>query len=396
MNRQSKILTTLLGASLLLLGAYFFTRPKTPQAVQSALVRQPAGLASGTSSAGFTRAEGPIELNFPADHGAHPDFQTEWWYYTGNLATPDGRRFGYQLTFFRRALLPPSQVSARPSDWSSNQVFMAHFALSDIGGETFHAEERLERGAAGLAGAQSTPFQVWLNDWRVTETVPGSYQLVASQPTPAGWLELKLDLVDRKGPILQGDRGYSQKGPQPGNASYYVSLTRLETSGEVILEDVRYPVQGLSWMDHEWSTSALSADQVGWDWFSIQLENGAELMLFQIRKADGSLDPYSAGTFIGPDGATRQLSLDDLNLEVLDRWTSPRTQASYPAGWRLSIPSLQLELEIQPHQADQELDVSYAYWEGAIRVTGRQAGAEVQGHGYAELTGYAGSMAGEF
>ncbi len=396
MNRQSRVLAVFLGVTLLLVGIYLFTRPKAPQAVESALVRQPAGLADGSNSAGFSRAEEPIEFVFPTDHGAHPDFQTEWWYYTGNLVTSSGRRFGYQLTFFRRALLPTNQVSSRPSDWSSNQVYMAHFALSDIGGETFHAEERLERGAAGLAGAESPPFKVWLNDWSVTETTPGSYRLVASQPTPAGWLEVKLDLVDRKGPILQGDRGYSQKGPQPGNASYYVSLTRLETRGEVVLNDTRYPVEGLSWMDHEWSTSALSADQVGWDWFSIQLENGAELMLFQIRKADGSLDAYSAGAFIDPDGSTRQLSLDDFNLQVLDRWSSPRTQANYPSRWRLSIPSLQLELEIQPHQADQELDVSYAYWEGAIRITGTQAGAEVQGNGYAELTGYAGSMAGEF
>jgi len=176
--------------------------------------------AAPQSIEGFNRASGPIPLNFPADHGPHPDYQTEWWYFTGNLEAADGRHFGYQLTFFRRALAPPNETTPRPSEWATNQAYLAHFALTDVSDERYQAFERLERGAASLAGAQAEPFQVWLDDWKVMETQPGLYQIEAAE----GVIQLKLNLTDRKGPILQGDQGYSQKGPDPGNASYYVSL----------------------------------------------------------------------------------------------------------------------------------------------------------------------------
>jgi predicted secreted hydrolase len=359
----------------------------------------------GTSQLeGFARVEGPSQLTFPADHGAHPDYQTEWWYYTGNLQAKDGRRFGFQLTFFRRAILPPDQMPERTSDWASSQVYMAHFALSDIEDGRFHAFERLSRGAAGLAGASAEPFQVWLEDWRVeqaitqaddcsnTQSKPCAYRLFAAQ----GDISLQLEMLDQKGPVLQGDQGYSQKGAEPGQASNYYSLTRLRATGQLVIGDQTFAVSGLSWVDHEWSTRVLSSEQVGWDWFSLQFEDGSELMVFQIRRADGSIDPYSSGTFVAKDGTTRRLEKEEFVIEITDTWKSPHSGAIYPSGWTMRIPSAGFVLEINPQLKDQELNVSYAYWEGAVRVIGMQDGVPMNGNGYVELTGYSGSMAGEF
>jgi predicted secreted hydrolase len=341
---------------------------------------------------GYLRVEGPTALEFPADHGPHLDYQTEWWYYTGNLVGDEGQHIGYQLTFFRRALAPPSLRTERESAWAADQVYMAHFALTDVAGRSHQAFERFARGAAGLAGAQAAPYQVWLEDWRVEEEAPGVTRMRAAQEG----LALDLMLVDRKGPILHGNRGYSPKGPMPGNASYYYSLTRLETSGTVQVGDASYQVSGLSWMDHEWSTSGLAADQVGWDWFSVQLDDGSELMVFQLRKADGNIDPFSSGTYIAADGSTRHLARDAFEIRVEDTWPSPHTGAIYPARWTVTVPAVDLVLEIEPHLAGQELTVSYAYWEGAVRIEGERAGQAVRGNGYVEMTGYAGSMQGQF
>jgi predicted secreted hydrolase len=354
--------------------------------------RLAAALGDAQSAVSFERAAPDFALSFPQDYGAHPDLQTEWWYYTGNLITADGRRFGYQLTFFRRALLPPDERPSRMSDWAVEQVYLAHFALSDIAEKKFHAFEELARGAADLAGAQVVPIQVWLYDWQVREIEAGVYQLSAAQDG----ISIDLTLSDIKGPVLQGIDGYSQKGPEPGNASHYFSQTRLETSGQVQIESERYLVSGLSWMDHEFSTSALSAGQVGWDWFSIQLDNDMEIMAFQIRREDGSIDPYSSLALIYPDGSTLKLSQEDFTIQVLDEWKSPHSAATYPSGWLLSVPAAGLSLEIEPHQVDQELNLSYTYWEGAVGVRGSLDGQPVTGNGYVELTGYAGSMAGDF
>jgi predicted secreted hydrolase len=209
-------------------------------------------------------------------------------------------------------------------------------------------------------------------------------------------LALDLVLVDRKGPTLQGDSGYSRKGPQPGNASYYYSLTRLETTGTVSVADQGHAVSGLSWMDHEWSTSGLAADQEGWDWFSIQLDDGSELMVFQLRKEDGSIDPFSSGTLVAPDGSTRHLKRDDFEIGVEDSWRSPNSGATYPGRWTITVPVEELTLDIEPYLPDQELTVSYAYWEGAVRIEGERSGRPVSGSGYVEMTGYAGSMQGQF
>jgi predicted secreted hydrolase len=380
-----------IGLLALLLGvAVVSLQGKEPQAFARPVVLADDHVDDQVS--GFMRANGPADLVFPADHGPHVDYQTEWWYYTGNLSTAQGRNFGYQLTFFRRALQPAELRTDRESAWAADQVYMAHFALTDIAGSAFWAFERFARGAAGLAGANAAPYQVWLEDWQVEELEPGVARMRAAQEDVA----LDLVLTDSKGPILQGARGYSPKGPQPGNASYYYSLTRLETAGTVQVADAVYPVTGLSWMDHEWSTSALAVDQVGWDWFSIQMDDGSELMVFQLRKADGSIDLYSSGTFIAPDGSTRFLSRDDFEIRVEDTWRSPHSGAIYPAGWTVRVPAVELTLEIEPHLADQELNVSYAYWEGAVRVDGKRAGQVIRGNGYVEMTGYSGSMQGQF
>jgi predicted secreted hydrolase len=343
---------------------------------------------------GFARAEGPRPFDFPTDYGPHPDFQTEWWYYTGNLATATGRRFGYQLTFFRRALVPPPDRQARASGWATAQVYMAHFALTDVAAEQHRAFERFSRGAAGLAGAESPPYRVWLEDWRVEQVGddPGVVQMHAAQDGVA----LDLRLIDHKGPILQGDRGYSRKGPDPGNASYYYSQPRLETSGTVTVSEETFPVEGWSWMDHEFSTSALAPDQVGWDWFALRLDDGRDLMVFQLRQDDGTIDPFSSGTLIGPAGETEHLTRDDFTIAVEGTWRSPRSGARYPARWTVRVPQADLTLTVVPLVADQELNVSYAYWEGAVRIEGEHAGAPITGEGYVELTGYASSMQGEF
>jgi len=362
-------------------------RPRQAEGVQARLEGLPP--AGGT----FARAEGPVEFEFPKDHGPHPDFQTEWWYYTGNLQAADGRRYGYQLTFFRRAVSAPDERSLRESQWAADQVYLAHFALTDVEEGQFHAEERFERGAAGLAGAAGEPaFAVWLQDWRVEETGGGTYRLAAAQEG----VSIALELTDRKGPVLQGEAGYSQKGPEAGNASYYISQTRLESSGTVRVNGEEVAVSGWSWMDHEYSTSALSEGQVGWDWFSIQLDNDREMMVYTLRRADGSVDAYSKGTLIFEDGDTRTLTAEDFSIEATEQWTSPHSGAIYPAGWVIRVPGEDLELTVEPLLADQEWLGSFVYWEGAVKVEGRWGQVAVSGFGYGELTGYGQSMEERF
>ncbi len=350
-------------------------------------------IASEQDISGFARASEPRVFQFPADHGPHPTFLTEWWYYTGNLDAETGEHFGYQLTFFRRGLTPEPISADRTSSWASNQVYFAHFSITDVAGDNYEAFERFSRGAAGLAGAQGEPlFRVWLEDWEVLQTEAGIYQLSAKQDQ----LEIQLNLTETKGPILQGKDGLSPKGPEPGNASYYYSMPALESRGTITTENRTYEVAGKSWMDHEFSTSALGADQVGWDWFSIQLDDNTELMYFQIRQADGGRAPVSSGTLIEADGSTRQLAFGEVDLQVTGQWESPHSGAVYPSGWVLSIPGAGLELEIKPYRADQELNVSFIYWEGAVQVSGSRNGQAVSGSGYVELTGYLDSMAGRF
>jgi predicted secreted hydrolase len=362
--------------------------PRGAQPLQASLV----AAAAPTDSTGFARVTGPRPLHFPADDGPHNDYQTEWWYYTGNLTAANGEHFGYQLTFFRRALLPPTAVPTRTSDWATDQVYLAHFALTDVAGGQHQSFERLERGAAGLAGAQADPYHVWLDNWSVQRGADGQETLQAA----AGDITVTLTLRSLKPLVPEGDAGYSQKGAQPGNASIYYSRTRIDSRGTISARGQTWQVTGLSWMDHEFSTSALEPGVVGWDWFSLQLNDGSELMVYALRHADGSVDPFSSGTYVAADGSVRHLTQSDFKETVTAHWRSPRTGANYPAGWMLDVPSLDLHLSITPYLADQEMNVSYVYWEGASHAQGTSNGHPVAGDGYVELTGYAGSLGGRF
>jgi predicted secreted hydrolase len=345
-----------------------------------------AGALRAADDRGYARALEPRELVFPADHGPHPDFRTEWWYFTGNLATPEGRRFGFQLTFFRSALAP--EMPPRDSAWATRQAWLAHFTVSDVAGERFHSFERWSRGAVGLAGIETAPFRVWVEDWSAAAEQRGGVfpvRLRAAQ----GEVAIDLRLAQGKPPVLQGDRGLSRKSSAPGNASFYYSLTRMPASGTLRVGPETFAVEGAAWMDREWSTSSLGADQVGWDWFALQLGDGTDLTLYQLRHTGGQPDPASSGSIAAPDGTSRTLPFRAFSLDALDHWKSPRSGARYPSRWRVRIPSEGLDLTVTPLLADQELDVSFRYWEGAVAVEGTRRGARVSGQGYVELTGYA-------
>lgn len=330
---------------------------------------------------GYALADRPRAFAFPADHGSHPDYRSEWWYFTGNLADDAGRRFGYELALFRVALAPGTPE--RASAWATRQVYMVHLALTDAAAQRFRYDARFARAALGLAGAEASPFRVWLEDWSVAgDGFP--WRIAAATKD----FRLDLSLAPLKPIVLQGEDGLSRKGAQPGNASYYYSIPRLATEGTITVEGARHAVKGESWLDREWSTSALEEGQVGWDWFGLQLDDGHELMVYRLRRRDGSVDPHSAGALIAPDGTKRSLSHADVQLEAPAHWTSPRG-GTYPARWRLAVPAVDLALEIEPMLADQELDVTPRYWEGAVDIRGVHGGRPITGHGYVELTGYA-------
>jgi predicted secreted hydrolase len=343
---------------------------------------------------GFTRALEPRAFMFPDDHGPHPDFRTEWWYYTGNLASASGRKFGFQFTLFRSALTPTPEE--RESTWAANQVYMAHLALTDVESERFYAFQRFSRGAAGLAGAQADPLRLWLEDWRIEEAGPGRFpdvpvmHLTAAIEEGAG-LDLYLDSA--KPMVLQGDRGLSRKGSEPGNASYYYSLTRLEAKGEIRLPDGGFEVTGWAWMDREWSTSVLEEGQVGWDWFAMQLDSGEEVMFYRMRRSDGTADPHSSGCWVDAEGRSTYIAAKDVDMEVLETWTN-RDGDEYPSRWRLSFPDRDSVLGITPLLADQELRFDIQYWEGAVSIQGTRGNQPLSGRGYVELTGYAGEARG--
>lgn len=332
----------------------------------------------------FRKAYEVVPFEFPRDHGPHPDYRAEWWYYTGNLADAKGNRYGYQFTIFRRGLVPGEPE--RPSEWATRQIYFAHFTVTDATGNAFEFHERYSRASPNLAGAQALPaYHVWLDNWSAQEVEPGQVRLKAS----AGNIGIDLILAQAKPAALQGDRGLSAKSAEPGNASYYYSLTNNPTHGTITTARGAFEVSGNSWMDREWSTSDLGKDAVGWDWFSLQLDDRREITFYYIRRKDGSAEPVSAGVLVNPDGSTRVLKLKDIKITNLSTWTSPTSGAVYPAEWNLAIPSEGLDLHITPLINDQELRVSFTYWEGAVRVEGSQTG-----YGYVELTGYYESLRG--
>ena len=329
------------------------------------------------------------ELSFPRDHAAHPDYRIEWWYYTGNLSTREGRRFGYQLTFFRVGV-DPNPVN--PSQWTVRDLHMAHLAITDIDGGVHRVAERLNRTGVGWAGASTDRLDVWNENWRVTAS-DRTHRLQAMDANQSGRLLLDLRLDSDMEPVLHGDQGFSQKGEDIGNASHYYSFTRLTTQGRLEVDGEAFDVTGISWMDHEFGSSFLEADQAGWDWFSIQLNDGTDLMVYTLRDLDGRADIRSSGTVVTSEGITH-LKSDDVRLSPRRRWISSVSGAAYPVDWHIDIPSLGLKLEVSAAIDAQELvtaqSTGVTYWEGAVGATGTHDGVSVSGEGYLEMTGYAG------
>ncbi len=336
----------------------------------------------------FRAAVEGYRYEFPRDHGSHDAFRTEWWYYTGHLSTTDGRRFGYQLTFFRRGM-PPDQVKTLPSRWSLTQLYLAHFAVTDLSNHRFLYGEKISRAGIGKAGAEPESLQVWIDDWSARSSGDATQQLRAKDRDIA----IALNLAPEKPPVIHGTQGISRKGAEPGQASHYYSFTRLTASGSLTIGTESFDVTGTSWMDHEFGSADLGDDLVGWDWFSIQLDDGTELMLYRLRRADGSAAPVSSGTVVDREGHGRHLPIESFTLDPTTYWTSETSHARYPQRWRVTIPSRQLSLDLNPLMAEQELRTSRStqvtYWEGAIEATGTSQGRPVRGQGYMELTGYA-------
>jgi len=342
---------------------------------------------SDVESEDFTKAIERRKFIFPDDHGPHPDFRTEWWYFTGNLTTDNNRKFGYQFTIFRTALT--KEKSERNSDWNSNQIYMAHFAVTDIEGNKFYFDEKFSREGNNLAGAQANPFKVWLEDWQIVQTEDRSaFDLpVMSLKAKSEKAEIEFKLESVKPIVLQGDEGLSQKGKQSGDASYYYSFTRLKTEGKIILDGKEFSVKGFSWMDREWSTSALSEDQAGWDWFALQLNDNTEIMYYQMRKNNGTPDVFSRGAYVNKDGTSQLIKKEDVVLTVKDNWQSP-TGEQYPSGWRFQIPEKEIDLTLTPAIKNQMMEVAVRYWEGSVKIEETKSGAIILGRGYVELTGY--------
>jgi predicted secreted hydrolase len=339
---------------------------------------------------------GPCRLGFPEDHGGHSGYRTEWWYYTGNLRSENGREYGFQLTFFRRQMSPPGTEKTWPqpkSAWRTQQLFLAHAALTDINGKQFHHAEQMSREMRGLAGAlqEDGVTAVYVGNW--SSRMEGNKHRLEAAAEGFG---LNLHLASLKAPVLHGDAGYSRKGAAPESASCYYSLTRLQADGEISLGAASFSVHGTGWMDHEFSSAPLEPNIAGWDWFSLQLSNNSELMVYLLRKKDGSISDVSSGTFVDASGKVLYLARDVIRVEVLDHWQSPRSGTVYPSRWRVSIVPANLELIVHPKLPDQELETpqttGITYWEGSVTASGKITGSEVSGEGYVELTGYAAAM----
>jgi len=344
----------------------------------------------GDLDAGWSQALPGWNFRFPGDHGNHPGFKTEWWYFTGNLRSADGEDFGYQLTFFRQGVREPGADPAT-SRFVVNDVKFAHFAVTEVSAGRFHHFQRLARGAFGEAGFDDGNRLAWIKGWTCERTGENAFRLAAAEEG----ISIELDLAPAKGPVVHGRNGVSQKAEGEGRASHYYSLPRLETKGRITVAGKKFKVSGTSWFDHEWATNQLAAHQKGWDWFSLQLDDGTELMLFQIRTDDGKQDPHSSGTFVFEDGSDLQIGQAGFSLEPVAWWRSEKTGANYPVEWRLAVRALDLNLEIHPRLRGQELDAKpFTYWEGAIKASGTRNSKPVEGVGYLEMTGYAGTILG--
>jgi predicted secreted hydrolase len=326
------------------------------------------------------------KYEFPRDHRVHREFKTEWWYYNGHLKGPEGRRYGFQVTFFRVGLIP-GPMPKEGSRWQIRDVVMAHLAVTDIHNETFLYHEKAGRANLGLAGTDTDRYRVWVENWQVIEE--GKRHRIQAGD---GDLSLSLNLTPTGPPRIHGLNGIIKKGNGAGQAAHYYSITRMDTQGLINIRGKQIPVTGLSWMDHEFGSNQFRETQAGWDWFSLHLDNGMDLMIYQIRHEDGRVDPNSSGTLIGLESRKIHLSLSDIKLRVLNFWKSFRSGATYPASWEIQLPQHDIRLELAPLMADQELmtpkSTGITYWEGIVKVTGTYQGRRVKGEGYVEMTGY--------
>jgi predicted secreted hydrolase len=341
----------------------------------------------------FIRALPGRIFSFPKDHFSHPEFKTEWWYYSGHLYDQDKKSYGYELTFFRTGL---KRETIAKSKWTIENIYLAHLALTDESKKKFEYREKISRGSLGEAGALSyrkdgEPFRVWIEDWSMEGRGNSSKNHILKAGDKDFGIELLL--TPEKNPVVHGQNGVSQKAGGEGFASHYYSISRLKTEGKAFLRGKELPVQGISWMDHEFGSNQLRDDQVGWDWFSIQLDNQMDLMFYQIRHQDGSIDPYSSGTMIFPDGTFHHLPLEAFQIAVLEKWRSKKSGATYPTKWRVRVPGSQIDLMLTPTVKDQELitkeSTRVTYWEGSVKIEGNYQGTPIKGLGYVELTGYA-------
>jgi len=332
-------------------------------------------------------------FSFPQDHFSHREFKTEWWYYSGHLYDQDKKSYGYQFTFFRTGLKRETQTKSK---WAIQDLYFAHLALTDESKKRFEYREKVSRGSLGEAGAtpyqrNENTFRVWVEDWSLEGrgTGMGDYFLKGGDQD----FGIELLLTPEKRPVIHGQNGISQKAEGEGYASHYYSITRLKTEGKIFLKKKAIPVQGRSWMDHEFGSAQLREYQIGWDWFGIQLENGVDLMIYQIRHQDGKIDPYSSGTIISPEENYQHLSLKDFEIKSLDQWRSQKSAATYPSQWKMVLPSHRIELMLIPTVKNQELitqeSTRVTYWEGSVKVEGKYEGNPIKGMGYVELTGYA-------
>ncbi len=331
----------------------------------------------------YKMAQPGYTFQFPRDYFNHEDYQTEWWYYTGNVRAADGHRFGFELTFFRQGVSRAESLDP----WFVRDLWMAHIALSDIGGQRFYSEERLNRSGPGIAGVDAQTGLVWNGNWQ-THISGQSEELHGV----ADKFRLTLNLKPVKAPVIQGQNGASQKAEGAGHASQYFSVTRLLTTGSIDLAGKTYQVDGTSWIDHEFFTGSMAKDETGWDWLSMQLDGGAELMLYRLRHKDGSIDPYSSGSYVDASGKSQFLSASDFAMTpAADNWTSPASKATYPVRWRISIPRLKMDLDVTTPLRNQELTGKFGttYWEGAIDVDGSRDQSPLRGVGYLEMVGYA-------
>ncbi len=332
------------------------------------------------------------DYTFPRDHGAHPQFQNEWWYFTGNLVAENGRQFGFKYTIFRSAIAPPNTRSLKKSPLADSQLLLGHFAISDLDKKDHESWERLGRPGFGQAEFSTETLALRVDRWRI-ERAEGDSIHVRTETGDSG-IDLMLDPL--KPFVIHGEEGIHRKGAGRGQASHYITYPRLQAEGTLAWRGETFQVEGLAWMDHEFGSNQLGEEEVGWDWFAIQLDSNEELMLYGIRRRDGSFSPIATGSYINAEGELVPIPKSEYTIEELDQWKSPKSGAVYPMGWRISLPRYDANLRIAPAFKNQEMDTTrYTgayYWEGAIRISGKWKGAETRGKGYAELVGYAGDF----